>query len=758
MQMRAHSPGAPGELVLEGHTLARGYLGQPEKTAAAFIDLPPPWLQELRPGSRFYKTGDMVQYEVDGTIRYIGRIDTQVKIRGQRVEFGEIEHQIRWVSSSAGVRDVVVEQIAIPGHEQTGRVLVAFICDHPPPIDKDNKKVNGETRKSIFGIPSPEQRAESRDISQALVKHLPSYMIPSVFIPLTYMPVMPSGKADRRLLRDEAAVLTRQELGAYFTRHVAQRSPQTLSEQILQGVVAEVLHLEANEVGMDDDFFQLGGDSIIAIRLVSRARESGFSFRVTDVFLSPKLSDLALLRSNESAVEGTSDTALYSMHYLGFADRDDMIDTILASKGCSVSKSNVCDVLPVTQAAKRMLFQSPEYWGVVLQGPIHYDRLQWACTELVHRHDILRSVFLPHQDRFLQVVLDHIDTRIQHQGFRANIDGFLDQHRREDHISIPTIDTPVTRFSFVQGPQETQILVVRLSHAQFDGYSLHSLWHDLICLYEGTNITAAAGLSSSHIQQWIIVQQQEEAFKFWKDVLDGPTLTRIDRATFGECNNARHHQDSRLITATCRVDPGASIPHSITPATLSKAAWAFLLSRLTGQDSVVFAQTSNGRNHASPDAHHLVGMCLNHIPVRVSLNNPASTAYDLMQFLQQQHRDSLPYDLLDFDTIVDQATPWPKGTMYQSNLLHQNLDPDVPFTFGEARALVSCSYEWPKPPDEILIESRPLPDGGLQLTIDVSNMVLSQRHANSVIEKLGRLVEGFSKSPHEPLSKLAELV
>lgn len=300
--------------------------------------------------------------------------------------------------------------------------------------------------------------------------------------------------------------------------------------------------------------------------------------------------------------------------------------------------------------------------------------------------------------------------------------------------------------------------MVRLSHAQFDGYSLHSLWHDLICLYEGTNITAAAGLSSSHIQQWIIVQQQEEAFKFWKDVLDGPTLTRIDRATFGECNNARHHQDSRLITATCRVDPGASIPHSITPATLSKAAWAFLLSRLTGQDSVVFAQTSNGRNHASPDAHHLVGMCLNHIPVRVSLNNPASTAYDLMQFLQQQHRDSLPYDLLDFDTIVDQATPWPKGTMYQSNLLHQNLDPDVPFTFGEARALVSCSYEWPKPPDEILIESRPLPDGGLQLTIDVSNMVLSQRHANSVIEKLGRLVEGFSKSPHEPLSKLAELV
>lgn len=173
---------------------------------------------------------------------------------------------------------------------------------------------------------------------------------------------------------------------------------------------------------------------------------------------------------------------------------------------------------------------------------------------------------------------------------------------------------------------------------------------------------------------------------------------------------------------------------------------------------MVFAQTSNGRNHASSDAHHVVGMCLNQIPVRVSFNNPAWTACDLMQLLQQQYRESLPYDLLDFNRIVEQATTWPKGTMYQSNLLHQNLDPDVPFAFGEAQALVTCSYEWPEPPDEILVESRPLPDGGLQLTMDVSSAVLSQEHADSVVEKLGRLVTAFSNSPHEPLSRIQKLV
>lgn len=749
---RLAPPGAPGELLLEGPILARGYLGEPEKTAAAFIDSPPPWLQGLRSGSRLYKTGDLVQYAVDGTIRYIGRKDTQVKIRGQRVELGEIEHQIRQASLS-GARDVVVDLVTTSGHGQTGPMLVAFFCDDPTTV------IRGETSVPLFVPRSPELQTESQAIVQALVKRLPSYMIPSAFIPLAYMPVSPNGKTDRCFVHEQAAALSRQELEPYLTRHVTQRPPRTMSEQILQSVLSEVLGLDAGKVGMDDDFFQLGGDSIIAIRLVSRARESGFSFRVTDVFKSPKLSALALLRAGDGMVEGTIDTALLSAHYLGFTGRDDMIDTILSSEPYPFSKGNVREILPLTEAAHRMLLQEPEYWAVNLEGTIDYNRLQWACTELVQRHEILRAVFVQLQDQFVQVILNHIDTYIQHQGFVANLDGFVDQHRREDHISTPTIGTPVTRFTLVQGPQEKQILVLRLSHAQFDGYCLQTLWHDLKCLYEGASLPPAAK-PASHIQQWIMAQQQEEAFSFWKGVLDGSTVTRIDNSTFGDISNGGHSPNSRdthLITATRRACLGTAIPHSITPATLSKAAWAFLLTRLTGDDSVVFVQSSNGRNYASPDAHHVVGMCINLVPVRVSLN-PVWTAFDLMQFVQQQYRDSLPYELLDFHRIVEHATPWPKGTKHQSNLLHQNLDPDTPFPFGKAQALVTCSYEWPDPPDEILVESLPLPDGNLQLTMDVSTMVLSQRNADTVVEKLCRLITAFSNSPYEPLSRLGAIV
>ncbi|KAI9368043.1 hypothetical protein BJX61DRAFT_546918 [Aspergillus egyptiacus] len=744
---RLAPPGAPGELLLEGPILARGYLGEPEKNAAAFIESSPPWLQDLRSGSRLYKTGDLVRYSVDGTIQYIGRKDTQVKIRGQRVELGEIEHHIRQASSS-GARNVVVDLVNPSAHGQTGPILVAFFCDNLTTV------IRGETDVPLFVPNGPQWQEEAQATVQALVKRLPSYMIPSAFIPLAYMPVSPSGKADRRFIHEHAAAFSRQELEPYLTRHATQRAPRTKSEEILRSVVSEVLGLDAVNVGMDDDFFELGGDSIIAIRLVSRARQSGFSFRVTDVFRSPKLSALALLQADGAMAEATLDTALLSAHYLGFAGREDMIDTILSSQPYSFSKDDVCEILPVTEATHRMLLQAPEYWAINLEGTVDYNQLQRACTELVQRHEILRAVFVQYQDESVQVILNHIDTAIQHQGSVATLDGFVDQHRREDHITTPTIGTPVTRFTFVQGPQQKQILVVRLSHAQFDGYCLQTLWHDLKCLYEGVSLTPAAK-PASHIQQWMMAQQQEEAFSFWKDVLDGSTVTRIDNATFGDTSNEDH--SPHLITAQRRVCPGTAIPHSITQATLLKAAWAFLLARVTGEDSVVFAQNSNGRNYASPDAHRVVGMCLNTVPVRVSLN-PAWTALDLMQSVQQQHRDSLPYELVDFHRIIDHATPWPKGTRHQSNLLHQNLDPDTPFAFGDAQALVTCSYEWPEPPDEILVESLPLPDGGLRISLDTSTAVLSQANADSVVEKLCRLVTAFSNSPYEPLSRLGGIV
>ncbi|KAL4958399.1 hypothetical protein BDW69DRAFT_179606 [Aspergillus filifer] len=156
-------------------------------------------------------------------------------------------------------------------------------------------------------------------------------------------------------------------------------------------------------------------------------------------------------------------------------------------------------------------------------------------------------------------------------------------------------------------------------------------------------------------------------------------------------------------------------------------------------------------------------MSLNHIPVRVTLN-PSWTALDLMQSVQAQYAASLPYELLDFSAIVKQSTSWPRGTTPQSYLLRQNIDPDEAFSLRPtAAAQITCSYEWPEPPDEILLESKPLldgdgdEDGGLQLTMDVRGGVLNQVNAD-LVEKLARSVEAFSNTPDESLETLGDIV
>ncbi|KAH8432229.1 uncharacterized protein LDX57_009867 [Aspergillus melleus] len=735
--------GAVGELVLEGHPLARGYLNDPEKTAAAFIESSPSWLQGLRPSSRLYKTGDLVQYNADGTLRYIGRKDTQVKIRGQRVELGEIEYQI--MQTSPTVQDVVVE--LIEPTQRAGSVLAAFVFDKTGAASEHE----GDRHSALFLPSDPAHREWCQEAMLMLQKRLPSYMVPAIFIPLLHMPISPSGKADRRLLRKKAAELSRGQIEAYTVGHVAKRSPRTLAERSIQTVMAEVLHIEASEVGLDDDFFRLGGDSIIAIRFVARARMSGFTFKVTDVFKSPKLSDLALF-VEESKIKHEDSEIAFS-EYLGFSRKEDLIQTLASEKNYSFSPDEIMDVLPVSQSAERYLLQPPEYWVLNLEGPVDRGQLQSACTALVERHAVLRTIFISHGPALLQIVLSGINTHMHDYGTTPSLPEFVEQYRRDDDISVPTLNNPVTRFAFAKDPHGKMVLIVRLSHAQFDGYCLHILCKDLKQLYEGISLPPP-GEYSAHMKQWIS-SQTEITFTFWRKTLEASIVSRIDNTMFKGTSTSQQ-TETQFITSTQRIYPEKP-PHKVTTATVVKAAWSFLLSRLLNTEDIVFAQTSNGRSNATPSTQDVVGPCLNFIPVRAKLQS-SWTALDLMQFLQHQHQESLDHELLDFRQIVERSTSWPNGTTHQSNLVHQNIEPDLPFAFGEAQAQVTCSYEWPRPPDEILIESRPVEDGGLQITLDTLSGILNQENADWVVDRLCRIICLLSVSSDEPLERLESML
>ncbi|OJJ53646.1 hypothetical protein ASPSYDRAFT_94156 [Aspergillus sydowii CBS 593.65] len=279
--------GAIGELLIEGPIVGHGYLNDPDKTAAAFID-PPAWLRNFRAahpgnpgGDRVYKTGDLVQYTADGSLRFIGRKDMQVKLRGQRIELGEVEYHTRKCFQEA--RDVVAE-VVTPTGEGRAPMLVAFVWV--------NSNLDEDRVDDIFIPPTDAFRAAIPAAEVRLHDAVPVYMVPAVFLPLAAVPLTATGKTDRRRLRERAAALSRAEIESYSVSAGAKRAPATAAERTLQRLWARVLNIPPDAIGADDSFFRLGGDSLAAMQVATLSRSAGVNVSVADIFTHRKLSTI----------------------------------------------------------------------------------------------------------------------------------------------------------------------------------------------------------------------------------------------------------------------------------------------------------------------------------------------------------------------------------------------------------------------------------------------------------------------------------
>ncbi|MGW0538728.1 AMP-binding protein, partial [Streptomyces sp. NPDC003032] len=263
--LRPVVPGVTGELYIAGN-VARGYRGRPDLTIERFL---PDLFGE--PGSRMYRTGDLARWNAQGELEYVGRADTQVKVRGFRIEPGEVEAALVTHPAVAQAA-VVAREVAGTGAKQlVGYVVPAFTSEH-------------DSHDFRSGIEAAELRVHAS-------QHLPDFMVPSTFVILDRLPLMPNGKLDHKALPEPEFTG-----GAY-------RAPGTAREKVLAGVYAEVLGLD--RVGVDDDFFALGGDSIRSIQVVSRARAQGLEVSPRQIFEQRTVAALAEVATSD---DGTGPT------------------------------------------------------------------------------------------------------------------------------------------------------------------------------------------------------------------------------------------------------------------------------------------------------------------------------------------------------------------------------------------------------------------------------------------------------------------
>ncbi|MEV5838466.1 non-ribosomal peptide synthase/polyketide synthase, partial [Nocardia sp. NPDC052112] len=322
-RLRPVPVGVSGELYLAGAQLARGYFGRVELTAERFVADP------FESGARMYRTGDLVAWNAAGELEYRGRTDFQVKIRGFRIELGEIE--------AALLRQPSIASAAVLAHTDPalGDRLVAYVVP----------AITGEFDKDA--------------LQSALAAELPSYMVPSVFLELEALPLNANGKLDRKALPQPTF------------EHAAFRAPVTPVEQIVAGVFADVLGIE--RIGADDDFFALGGNSILSIQLVSRAKTLGVVFSVRDVFDRRSVAGLAAIATSTADLQPT------------------MAELPGGGIGEIPLPPSVTAVLANGTAYQRFSYEA----AVALPSELDGDRLRAAIAALVDRHDALRTRLRP---------------------------------------------------------------------------------------------------------------------------------------------------------------------------------------------------------------------------------------------------------------------------------------------------------------------------------------------------------------------------
>ncbi|KAJ3579284.1 hypothetical protein NPX13_g1281 [Xylaria arbuscula] len=717
--------GAPGEVVFEGPTIGREYIGNPEKSAQAFITAPV-WRRALGTpdsSSRFYRTGDIAVYRSDGSLELQGRKDTQVKIRGQRVELGEIEHQARLASS--GLKEVAVDISVVDGSRPT---LICFLV-----IESDEDPIVKDVISAV--------RTRLGDT-------LPRYMVPSLFLPLPIFPHTISGKLDRKRLREIGSTIAKQELqksrGA-ATKQLTQ--PSTETEKHLHEIWSRVLKTEKSSIGLETSFFQLGGDSVTAMKVVAETRKAGMHLTMADIFRSDTIAGLAHEQSlrAESTDEKFQSEVLDESSLMSVLEHVDLKDTDVQRKDIEAiyPLTGVQDLLVTTTKTTGIL---ADYFVLDLDAELDLIKLENACKKVLQKFPILRACWLLLQNKYWQVVLHQVDQPFRIVKASGNSVEFCQNFCLADMQSLSPTQPTAAWFLLTHG-SEGMKLVLRMSHAQYDAFSMPLVFESVFDDYNGKGAPTQPNFPT-YLSR--ISRLRSRSIAYWSQALKSSKLTQV----VPHLNPpAAALASSPSLVASQANAYLPSRPKKITPATLVRAAWAILLSALTSHTDITFGQVIAGRNANIPQIEKIVGCCLNIVPGRVNLSS-FNMVDELLSGNQEELLKMGDADSLDSRDILKCCTDWPSDQAFDSILHHRDVDAEPEIQTPKGASKIK-TLGIPLVPPFLFIVSVSHSDR-MGLEIFGNTHMLTQQTAQALVDKLAYITEKLSTTPDMAVSSLID--
>ncbi len=607
--------GVAGELYVGGAGVARGYLFRPDLTDERFLDDP----FSAVAGARMYKTGDLGRWRDDGMIEYLGRNDFQVKVRGFRIECGEIEARL---AACAGVREALVvartDRESQPGQPDSTR-LVAYLLAH------DGAALDASALRA--------------ELAATLAEH----MIPSAFVTLDAYPLTPTGKIDRNALPapGAAAVATR-----------AYAAPEGTVEQALAAIWQQLLGLP--QVGRHDHFFELGGHSLMAVQLLSQVRERlGVELTLRDLFIEPTLAGFAV---RAASARHSGMTALLP------ADRSKPLPLSFAQQ-----RLWFLDQLDRSAGAA---YHMPA--GLRLRGELDLQALRATLDRIVARHEALRTTFVKIDGQAVQRIappdsgfaLRERDLRHlpgHEQAFALSQLGF-------DEVGAPfdLAKGPLIRGQLVRLGKTEWVLLVTQHHIISDGWSIGILIREMSQLYQAFSQGQPDPLPPLPLQyadyaawqrNWMQGAVLQTQLDFWKGYLAGaPELLAMpaDRPRPARQSYAGATVPLTLAPALTASLKALSARHGVTLFMTMLAGWGVTLARMSGQDDVVIGAPVANRQRT--EVEPLIGFFVNTLALRVRAGGGLSVA-ELLAQVKSGTLQAFAHQDLPFEQVVEALRP-----------------------------------------------------------------------------------------------------